>query len=48
MIIVELYEAIDLDFYNDEYGGTISLDKSYIDKNLKQAADLINQFCNFI
>jgi len=47
MIIVELYEAVDFDFYNKVYGGTIDLDKSFIDTNLKQAADLINEFCNF-
>lgn len=47
MIIVELHKAVDLDFYNTDYGGTIELDKDFIDKNLKQAADLINQFCNF-
>ncbi len=47
MTIVELNEAIDLDFYNDKYGGNIGLDKDFINKNLKQAADLINEFCNF-
>ncbi|WP_338231653.1 hypothetical protein [Companilactobacillus muriivasis] len=44
---MELNEAIDLDFYNDKYGGNIGLDKDFINKNLKQAADLINEFCNF-
>lgn len=43
---MELYESVDDDFYNDQYGGS-KLPDGYIEANSKQAADIINQFCNF-
>lgn len=43
---MELYESVDDDFYNKQYGGS-KLPDGYIKKNCRQAADIINQFCNF-
>lgn len=43
---MELYESVDDGFYNDQYGGG-KLPDGYIETNSKQAADIINQFCNF-
>lgn len=44
---MELFESVDQEFYQKTYGGTLDLDKSFIDKNERQAADIINEFCNY-
>ena len=46
MIIVELYQLVDDKFYTEEYGG-IKLPDGFVEKNIKQVADLINEFCNY-
>lgn len=43
---MELYESIDDDFYTNVYGG-LNLSKKYIDDNRRQAADVINELCNY-
>lgn len=47
MVIVELFETIDFDFYKNQYGGTVNIDQDFITNNSHQAADLINEFCNY-
>ena len=43
---MELYQSVDDEFYSNIYGGT-KLPDNFIDQNCRQAADLINQFCNY-
>lgn len=44
---MELFESVDKEFYQKTYGGTLDLDQGFIDKNERQAADIINEFCNY-
>ncbi|APX72867.1 hypothetical protein M5C72_07115 [Companilactobacillus allii] len=43
---MELFETINSEFYVNDYGG-IDIPANYIKNNCKQAADVINELCNY-
>lgn len=43
---MEIYDSVDADFYKDVYGG-VELPDTFIKDIVNQAADMINEFCNF-